>query len=90
MTSYVYDPETGEVVERTAPAPNRCDRTADMGATVAVKSDIHFTSRSRPRWWPYAKHHNAAGQPQFESRKEAVEAATRATGEGDDCVYGEL
>ncbi len=87
---YRYDAALGRLVVVTPPEPHPCDRTADLGVTMAVKSDVHFTSRSRPRHWPYAKRHDAQGRPQFASRAEAVEAATRATGEGDDCVYGEL
>ena len=53
---------------------------------AAVKADTHFTSKSLPRNWPYAKRHNAQGQPQFGSKAEVTEAVARSQDTKMDAV----
>jgi hypothetical protein len=53
---------------------------------ASVRRDTHFTSKSLPRNWPYAKRHNAQGQPQFGSKAEVSEAVERSQDTKMDAV----
>ena len=49
---YRYDAALGRVVEVAEPLAR-----ATYGPAIAVRAGCHFTSRSLPRHWPYAKNH---------------------------------
>ncbi len=44
---------------------------------------IYFTSMQLPQHWPYAKHFDSWGSPQFSSKKELNESLAKAVDHGE-------
>ena len=54
---------------------------------AAVSPNFHFTSKQLPLHYPFAKRHNARGEPQFDSIKEVRECIAGAKQAGEPLAW---